>query len=99
MGLKYKIEGRPPRQQIPWHFLIVWVDDFGDVLFCLGDRHEWFKNREKGYQFDGTKATVCAYPNVDTEMPLSRQDALIAAIAYQSGQYRTMTVNLSDRGY
>lgn len=98
MGLKYKIEGRPPREKIDWYFLVVWVDDFGDVFFSIGDRHEWFKNREKGHQFDGTNATVCAYPNVDTEEPLRRQDALMAAISYQSGQYRTMDVNLADRG-
>lgn len=96
---KYLIEGRPPREQVEWHFLVVWVTAYGDVMFSLGDRHEWFKNRERGYQFDGVKATVCTYPNIDTEMPLERKDALMAAIAYQSGQYQTWDVHLGDRGY
>lgn len=98
MGLKYSIEGRPPRERAAWHFLIAWTDDFGDVFFGLGDRHEWFKRRESGWQFDGREATVCVYPNIDADAPLERKDALLAAVAYQSGHYCTLTVNLANRG-
>ena len=73
-------------------------DDFGDVFFGLGDRHEWFKRRESGWQFDGREATVCVYPNIDADAPLERKDALLAAVAYQSGHYCTLTVNLANRG-
>lgn len=80
-------------------FLVAWIDleDKG-LYFEIGMREEWYRHSHRGYTFTGKTTTVCVYaPIYGKFQGLNHEAARRVAVAYVTGDYRRMDINLADR--
>lgn len=96
--MRYRITRKSAFRNIRWVYLTVWTCEKGELMFSIGNRQDWFRNNVAGHIIEGTHTSVCCYQSYDCpDKPLRKADARRAAIAYMTGYYKEIKVDLSDR--
>ncbi len=96
--MRYEYQVKPAFKSIKWVYLEVWTCEEGKLMFAVGNRQDWFKQHARGHIIEGKHASVCCYQSFDCpDEPLTKAMALRASIAYMTGYYKTITVDLADR--